>query len=329
MIQGTDHDKGSHMNAVIPAGAETAEGSIPQYHIAAKVQEHRTHTLKQGGTFAIFDHRGDIGSEIGSTEGLYRYDTRILSEFTLYIENVRPLLLSSIIQDDNSLFSADLSNPDLLAGEAIAMRREQVHLHRSRFLWQGAWYERLLARNFGDRAMRVRLSVNFGADFADLFEVRGERRVARGHISSRRTSERRVEISYLGLDRIERVTMLDFDPAPHTLSTQRASFDFNLEQHQVRRIFVRVGVPFEGSAWNGRSFYRHMRLPRRHALHELRRRPGGSVDSSNTVFNDVDRGARCRTSICSSRTPRTGPTPTRAHPGSAPPSAATASSRRS
>ena len=130
-----------------------------QYSIAANAtfQERRTRTLKQGDAFVVFDHRGNIGSEPGSTEGLYYRDTRILSKLNLLLEESRPLLLSSMVQDDNSVFIADLSNPDYFIGDQVALRREQVHLHRLMFVWDGACYERLSVRNFSDRPLRVRL----------------------------------------------------------------------------------------------------------------------------------------------------------------------------
>jgi len=69
-----------------------------------------------------------------------------LSQFQVLLEEARPLLLSSMTQDDNAVFSADLSNPDLLSDGQIALRREQIHLHRLKFIWNGACYERLLVR---------------------------------------------------------------------------------------------------------------------------------------------------------------------------------------
>ena len=140
---------------VAPCSGDLAAAS--QFSIAASAtfQERRTRTLKHGDTFAVFDYRGDIGVEAGSTEGLYHRDTRILSRLTLLLEEARPLLLSSVIQDDNTVFSADLSNPDLMIGEQIAFHREQIHLHRLKFLLSGACYERLLVRNFSDRPLQV------------------------------------------------------------------------------------------------------------------------------------------------------------------------------
>ena len=46
-------------------------------------------------------------------------------------------------QDDNAVFTADLSNPDLLEDGKIALRRENIHLNRMKFIWNGACYERL------------------------------------------------------------------------------------------------------------------------------------------------------------------------------------------
>jgi len=271
---------------------DTDEIPASQYRIAASatLQERRTRTLKHDDTFVVFDYRGDIGSEPGSSEGLYRRDTRILSKLTVLLEEARPLLLSSTIQDDNTSFSADLSNPDLLIGDVVALRREQIHLHRLRFLWDGACYERLLVRNFSDQALCVRLAVCFDADFADLFEVRGEHRAKRGQATATRIDNGKVVLNYLGLDSIQRTTTLEFYPAPQTLSTKRAGFEVMLKPHQVRRIFIRAGVPGAGDAtWGGRLFYRQMRTAR-HALRESSGR-AASVASSNTVFNEVARRA--------------------------------------
>ncbi|MDP9009151.1 MAG: amylo-alpha-1,6-glucosidase [Pseudomonadota bacterium] len=284
------------MNTSVVEVAESSSSAdqapASQFSIAASAsfQERRTRTLKHGDTFAVFDHRGDIGIESGSTEGLYHRDTRILSQLTLLFEEARPLLLSSMIQDDNTMFSADLSNPDLLIGDQIAFRREQIHLHRLKFLWNGACYERLLVRNFGDRPLRVRVALHFESDFADLFEVRGEHRAARGESSAVRSSDAKVTLRYLGLDKIERITTLEFCPAPQILTTEHAAFEVSLRPHQVRRVFIRAGLPAgEDGSWSGRTFYRHMRGARQ-ALRDSSGR-AASVASSNSLFNEVARRA--------------------------------------
>jgi glycogen debranching enzyme len=266
------------------------EASAPQFAIAvsATLQQRRTRTLKHGDTFAVFDHRGDIGGEAGNPEGLYHLDTRMLSQLQLFLEEERPLLLSSMTQDDNALFTADLSNPDLLEGGKIALRRENIHLNRLKFIWNGGCYERLVVRNFSERPLDLPLTYRFASDFADLFEVRGERRSARGESRAELESDHGVVLRYKGLDEIERVTEIAFYPTPKTLSTARADFEIALRPRATRRIFVRIGCTTAvRGEWNGRTFYRRMRAAR-HALNESSAR-AASVDSSNSVYNEIVR----------------------------------------
>src|ERR1700735_4523823 len=266
------------------------EAPAPQFAIAVSptLQQRRTRTLKHGDSFAVFDHRGDIGGEPGNPEGLYHRDTRMLSQLHLLLEETRPLLLSSVTQDDNAVFTADLSNPDFLEDGKIALRRENIHLNRMKFIWNGGCYERLVVRNFSECPLTLRLTYRFASDFADLFEVRGERRNARGESSAALESDHGVVLRYKGLDEIERVTQIAFYPTPKTLSTARADFEISLRPRAIHRIFVRIGFTTEAQGeWTGRTFYRRMRAAR-HALHELSA-CAASVDSSNSVYNEIVR----------------------------------------
>jgi glycogen debranching enzyme len=168
------------------------------------------------------------------------------------------------------------------------LRRENIHLNRIKFIWSGGCYERLLIRNFHDRALQLRLTFRFASDFADLFEVRGEHRAVRGESSAALQSDHSVILRYMGLDDIERLTQVAFYPAPKTLTTARAGFELMLKPHETRRIFVRCGVPSGADDdWSGRLFYRRMRASR-HALRTSSER-AASIDSSNSVFNEIVR----------------------------------------
>jgi glycogen debranching enzyme len=275
-----------------PAPASHSVDEVPsaQYAIAVSdtLQQRHTRTLKHGDTFAVIDHRGDLGGEPGNPEGLYHRDTRMLSQFQLLFEEARPLLLSSMIQDDNAVFTADLSNPDLLVNGKIALRRENIHLNRVKFVWNGACYERLLVRNFSDRLLQLRLTYRFASDFADLFEVRGEHRAARGEAHSALESDHGVALRYVGIDKIERNTRLTFFPSPKTLTTARAAYELTLKPRATRRIFVRCDVQSgSDSDWSGRVFYGRMRAARQ-ALRESSER-AASIEGSNSVFNEVVR----------------------------------------
>ncbi len=116
-----------------------------------------------------------------AADGLFHRDTRYLSHLYLTIDGQRPLLLSSTVRDDNAAFTSDLTVPDLFdLGEKLVLEHDLLHLRRSRFLWNGACYERLAVRNFDERPRRIRIDITFAVDFADLFEVRGAHRLRRG-----------------------------------------------------------------------------------------------------------------------------------------------------
>ena len=273
-----------------PAQAAPDERQPPDFHISATVslQERQAHTLKHGDTFAVFDHRGDIGADPRSPEGIYHNDTRVLSRLELLLEGRPPLLLSSMNQDDNAVFTADLSNPDLVSAGRIVLRRELIQLHRLKFVWNAACFERVLVRNFSEEPQRLRLSLRFAADFVDLFEVRGTPRKRRGKVTAQRDGDAAVTLRYLGLDEVERLTALNFEPAPTRLDTTSAEFELSLKPHESCRLFIRIGTPAPAEeAWNGRHFYRQM-----HAARSALRRSVGRatrIDSSNPVFNEVMR----------------------------------------
>jgi glycogen debranching enzyme len=283
-----------------PATSETLskalafdEPVLSALHIPAttSLPERRPRALKDGDLFAVFDHRGDIGGEPGSPEGLYHADTRILSEFQLLIDGCRPLLLSSTIQDNNAVFVADLTNPDLISGGALLMRRELIYISRMKFLWNGACHERLLVRNFDDKPRQLTLGLRFAADFADLFEVRGLRRLRRGQIAAEPKPDNAMVLRYRGLDEVERVLALAFDPQPDHVDSSTALFDLELKPGEGRRLFLRLGtVEPTGEDCGARSFYRGMRAARRKLRATAAR--ASAVESSNSLFNEILRRSR-------------------------------------
>ncbi len=208
------------------------EAPAPQFAIAvsATLQQRRTRTLKYGDTFAVFDHRGDIGGEPGNPEGMYHRDTRMLSQLQLLLEEGRPLLLSSTTQDDNAVFTADLSNPDLLEDGKIALRRENIHLNRMKFIWNGACYERLVVRNFSDRPLDLASDLPLRVGLRGPF--RGTRRAPQRSRRISRRAARAITQSCCATGasmRSSGTTEIAFHPAPKTLTTARAAFEIALQ----------------------------------------------------------------------------------------------------
>src|SRR6195256_6927470 len=137
-------------------------------------------TLKHDDIFAVFDSFGNIGATAGGPDGIYFNDTRFLSRLEMSLNGMQPLLLGSNIRDDNTLLSVDLTNPDMYFDGVLLLPKDTLHVVRTVFLWQGTAYQRVSLRNHGEREIVIDLTLTFGNDFADLFEVRGMRRRKRG-----------------------------------------------------------------------------------------------------------------------------------------------------
>lgn len=212
------------------------------FHVEATeaVTSNATRVLKHGESFAIFDRQGDIGAFGRRYQGLFHDGTRYLSYLQLKIGEQRPVLLSSTLKKDNLLLAVDLMNPDMFRDGELTVAQGSLHYFRAKFLWNGACYERIKITNFQNQACRAEFTLQFAADFADIFELRGIKRARRGEYLRPRVERDRVILGYRGLDGIERCTTLCFSRVPNALSENEARFGFTLEANREATVFVFV-----------------------------------------------------------------------------------------
>jgi glycogen debranching enzyme len=241
-------------------------------------------SLKHDDTFIVLDGHGDIGASAGGPDGLFNADTRYLARFELVLDDVQPLLLGSNLRDDNSALTVDLTNPDVYRDGRIVLQKDMLHIVRTIFLWRGTAYQRIGLQNHGDRPASFDLTLLFDNDFADLFEVRGERRPRRGTATSRLDGPAEVTLEYLGLDGASRTTGLHFDPWPARLSANAATYHFDLEPQQATSLFTTVSCN-KPVMHKPAPFFRGLLAHRR----EMRRSTAGatSIETSNHIFNEV------------------------------------------
>src|SRR5258708_7401625 len=181
----------------------------------------------------------------GSPDGLYHLDTRFLSRLELRLNGGLPRLLSSNAADNNAVLNFDLTNPDSIYADGTVLRRELVYVNRRQFVWKGAYCELVLVRNYDLEPHLVTISLRFAADFVDVFEVRGQSRERRGESSAERLAPDTVALRYRGLDTVERVTTLHFEPVPAQLDTGRALFTLRLAPGEWQRIALRISFTTE------------------------------------------------------------------------------------
>lgn len=234
---------------------------------------------RNDGVFLITNRHGEIRGEESGSYGLYREDTRYLSRYCVTLEAVAPLyLLSSAARG----FGMDqvLTNPAMESSTGEILPAGSLQLRRRRVLFEG-FSEEMEVTNFGQDAVDLHLVWEIGADFRDIFEVRGMTRKQRPAPSVER-SERELLFAYAGLDGMARETRVQFSEPLSTVDVDRVGVRVCLQPGESKQIETRITVvgrrkhvPFEEIA---------ERVARKHAASILRRT---RVETTHEGFNYV------------------------------------------
>jgi glycogen debranching enzyme len=262
----------------------------------------RLFVLKEGDTFLVADIYGDV---TGDADGLFRNDTRVLSTFRLRFGGQRPSLLSGAVSQDNVFFTAHLTNHPLPPLGDSATPEGVIHVERKRFLWDGRIFERIRLFNYGDQPVQAPLSIQFGADFYDMFEVRGQQRLQRGRRHPSLVSERAVQLRYEGLDSLQRNVCVEFSALPSRLDEHHAEFNVEIVERRPWTLYLEVGP---GPAAEPSCVrYRTAAAAARRSM-RIRQRRGARVHASARLFQSWLDKSRADLALLTTDLP-TGPYP--------------------
>ena len=130
-------------------------------------------TVLDGNTFFVSDRAGDV--EAGEmANGFFHADMRHLSDWRLLVDGQPVHVLTSRTVD---YYSASVFGT--LASVSVG-ENPPISIRRDRFI-AGGVHEDLTVQNHSDRPQTVMIEVQYGADFADLFEVK-DRKPKRGQL---------------------------------------------------------------------------------------------------------------------------------------------------
>jgi glycogen debranching enzyme len=268
--------------------APASEPTSPFYISASPtLVEQHTETLKEGDAFAIVDNYGDIRPGEGAPMGLFYRDTRHLSRLELRVNGERPLLLSVDQPSGDVILTSDLTNPDYFTPDgSVLLCRDCLHLHRTKFLWDGACHERIAIRSYDAAPRSLSVELIFAADFVDLFEVRGHRRAHRGRLRPATVTGHAVLLRYVGLDGVELTTEVSFDQRPSHLHSAGATFDLTLDPGSQWVLFL--AVTCRGKAPAEANHERHFTfLDRARHARAAQVERGAALESSNPLLNEM------------------------------------------
>ncbi len=155
--------------------------------------------LKRGNLFLVANRLGDVAPAGARDLGLFLTDTRHLSSWRMSVKGGPPLCLSSQVSQDY-VAQIDFTVTSLHAGDLLGLEPvNYVHLRRD-MLIDDVLVDRLTMSNFQGRRVEGWIELAWTADFADVFEIRGARREARGVYHVPRVEADRVILRYDGLD---------------------------------------------------------------------------------------------------------------------------------
>ncbi len=267
---------------------------------------HRLFALKDGDTFVVADSYGDI---LGVADGLFHDDTRVLSYFRLLLGSRPPSLLSAAIGQDNVFFTSNGTNRPLAPTGAAATPKGVIHVERKRFLWDKRLYERIRCTNYSQGPAVAPLAFEYGADFHDMFEVRGSQRARRGRVHPPDADGRRVVFRYDGLDGVSRSAAIFFSETPSRLTANRAEFNLVIPAEGSVELHLEVGADGDPdkAPTPGRERFRACAARARFAM-RAKRRHGARIKTSGRLFNEWIEKSRADLSLLITDLP-TGPYP--------------------
>ena len=196
-------------------------------------------SLNHGETFGVFDRQGDI-VDIGKTpQGIFFEGSRHLSLMDFELHGTKPMLLSSTIREDNDSLTVDLANREFEAGNK-RVPESTIHVKKTKNVRNEVFYEELYFKNFNPFRVEFVCSIRFGADFRDLFELRGFGCDVKRNQTEYALEEGELFFSYLGRDDIQRITRIAcFDEKAH-FEKDELRFSVELDPFEVRDTCFRI-----------------------------------------------------------------------------------------
>ncbi len=198
-----------------------------KYHIGSDIVfvDDRVRILNHFDTFGIFDRWGDIHPHAKKLHGIYHQGTRFINKMELRINGQKPLLLSSAIKENNQVLSVDLTNP---AFEDCGMAENTVHISRSQFIRNGVFCEELRFNNYGLVPCSFNVTLSFGSDFKDIFEIRGVQRKVEHPRHELIDENDKIIFDYKGLDEIHRRSEITFSADGYEIKRNLCIFHLDL-----------------------------------------------------------------------------------------------------
>ncbi len=236
--------------------------------------------LKNGETFAMLDSRGEICQEIHPDSGIFHRGCRHISRLQLLIYGEAGAVLSSTQRGEINVHVSHLTNASSSHGPAQGI----IHIERSTTLTPKACLQELKFTSYAGEKLTIPLLFSVDADFKDIFELRGFKRLARGRIAHHNDTDG-LRITYYGLDRVTRQTTLSLDTKTETESDTQLSLQLELMPRKTKILYIALDFDTENKQpASGQQFNNAIKssIDNTHSAKDL----SAQIYSDNSDFNN-------------------------------------------
>src|SRR5919204_911094 len=247
-------------------------------------------TLVEGKTFLSTTVAGDITPAGAPDVGFFHDDTRFLSHLELRVSGHRAVVLSS--SPEHSFVSRiELTTGNINLRGSFDLPENTIHIRREQLLGREVLFDRFSFENFNLCPVDLAVELRFGADFVDVFQVRGCARSARGQYYQPVIGHQALSFYYRGLDGILRHTLIEMNPPPAEINEHDAQWRLDLAPLKRFEIEVRVTPFVEGRESRARNSDFVANLHQRREAYEEWKNESTVFRSSNDVFDSALSGA--------------------------------------
>ena len=211
-----------------PEGYDEASCALPDSEPMGIEDIRDALIIREGSAFLLTDPVGNVPA--GNTQGfgIYHADTRHLSAYDLTLNGMRPVMLLSTAELGYAMEQV-MTNPTFSLDDVRTVNRGSIEIRRQRVI-ADCVEETLTVTNYNLFPVTLNLLYEFGADFSDIFDVRGYKRERTGELRKPMVDGNSIRYSYVGIDSRERTTQIEFDRAPDYIDEATALFRVALPQ---------------------------------------------------------------------------------------------------
>ncbi|HEV2275454.1 MAG TPA: glycogen debranching N-terminal domain-containing protein [Acidobacteriaceae bacterium] len=215
-----------------------------------------------GTTFFAADSRGNLLPPGAPRVGLFRHDTRYLSELQLRFFGEDLVVLSCSTAESNNAKIEYMVRGGAFPGEGLDLPVNTIYVHREQVLGDEVLHDFVEIHSYHDQRLKVSVELNFDADFMDIFQVRGLVRGKSGEYYEPVVEQSAVSFLYDGLDGVRRCTKIEFDPPPQQLQGRTARWEIVLDPRGTRQVRTTISM-IEGPSNGALPRARRSRTPAR------------------------------------------------------------------